>query len=476
MTTQELVDGLIYGDKWDKTTVSFSFKSSRLSYELAADYEGSVTVSEALKNAAFKIFDYIATLINLDFIYDASGVGDIVISEKNMSDSTTLGYAYTPYSNVKSPSGDIYISAAFNDEDFSYGGLGYSALMHEIGHALGLSHPFGDGFYPGVDIHDTDMSYNPYNGINTFTSYQAADIKALQTIYGVKEDTGDTLYDLNALLYSQKIYGNFQTTGNIATIYDFGGNDTISLESLSASGNEYIDINPGAQSIITNGQVKHYLALTEDTYIENIVGSQSSDTIVLNSLNNNVDAGNGYDTVYEEGITWVPRVDYFNNTIVVAGVDTGFDVLTNVEALYIDSVAVNLTAYQRSTVFYTQSSEAAIGRLYLAVLDRVADSAGLNYWVNNLNNGQSINDIANSFVLSAEFSSLYGVSQTNAEFINSLYENVLFRSADTDGLLYWEEAMNKGFTQADVVVGFSNSQEFIDLTGIYFQDNTMVVI
>ena len=56
MTTQELSNGLIYGNKWHKSTITYSFKDTRLSYELASDYAGSVAVSSALKTAAIKIF------------------------------------------------------------------------------------------------------------------------------------------------------------------------------------------------------------------------------------------------------------------------------------------------------------------------------------------------------------------------------------------------------------------------------------
>ncbi|MBD1194642.1 hypothetical protein [Vulcanococcus sp. Clear-D1] len=34
---------------------------------------------------------------------------------------------------------------------------------HELLHALGLSHPFGSGSYPGADVTDTLMSYNDFD-------------------------------------------------------------------------------------------------------------------------------------------------------------------------------------------------------------------------------------------------------------------------------------------------------------------------
>lgn len=477
----ELSQGLIE-DRWYKDTLTFSFKTSMLSYESYYDFSGTTAVSTAMKNAVNNILGYIESILNIDFIY-TSGVGNIVFSSKYM-DRSTLGYSYMPGGTILNASGDIYINAYFTAQDFEIGGMGWSTILHEMGHSLGLDHPFGDGYYSGVDIYDTVMSYNSYIGTDdyghyynssTFTTYQPADIYALQTIYGANTTTSDDTYILEDLLYASKLYGYIGTIDeNLYTIYDYGGIDTISFDGYQTTIKQKIDINELQTSIVSNGLVYHYLTIAKDTVIENVVGSISNDDIVLNLASNQVDGGAGIDSVYITTNSGA-RIDKLAGKIVVSSPTSGFDVLTNTENLYLNSLKIDTASYARHLHSIDSPIADDIGRLYLAAFNRLPDAQGLEYFVGDYLKGQTIANIANSFVISSEFATLYGFSVTDADYIELLYNNVLNRSSDQEGYEYWQNDIANGQGYDDVLVSFANSQEFIDLTGVYFQSNGMYV-
>jgi len=111
--------------------------------------------------------------------------------------------------------------------------------------------------------------------------------------------------------------------------------------------------------------------------------------------------------------------------------------------------------------YSTSDTAAEVYRLYEATLNRAPDQGGLTGWTNALNSGTSLQSVANGFVSSAEFQTDYGALD-NAHFINLLYENVLHRESDPTGQTYWLGQMSGGMTQAQVVLGFTQSPEDIN--------------
>jgi len=119
--------------------------------------------------------------------------------------------------------------------------------------------------------------------------------------------------------------------------------------------------------------------------------------------------------------------------------------------------------------------DASLYRLYKAVFDREPDEDGFNYWGGKLDTELSFGEIVNSFVASDEFQAAY-LDADDQAFVNQLYLNVLDRVADEGGLKYWLNELDSGISdREDVIVGFSNSEEFINNTSSDFDDYVNLV-
>lgn len=103
--------------------------------------------------------------------------------------------------------------------------------------------------------------------------------------------------------------------------------------------------------------------------------------------------------------------------------------------------------------------DAQIVRLYDTVFDRPPDAEGRAYWNNAMANGHPLTHIADLFMRAPEFAASYG-QPTNRFFVESLYENILDRPGEADGIAYWTAVLDGGrATRAETVIGFSESPE-----------------
>ena len=97
---------------------------------------------------------------------------------------------------------------------------------------------------------------------------------------------------------------------------------------------------------------------------------------------------------------------------------------------------------------------------YEAAFNREADAEGLGYWIAQAKQGQNLTEIANNFLLSKEFSTRYGDSISDEDFVEALYQNILDRSSDADGHEYWVQNLSSGQDdRAEVLASFAISSE-----------------
>ncbi len=110
----------------------------------------------------------------------------------------------------------------------------------------------------------------------------------------------------------------------------------------------------------------------------------------------------------------------------------------------------------------------SITRLYQAVFlrDPVDDPDGFAFWSNAYSTGAwHMRQMADFFVTTApEFLATYG-DKSDAEFVELVYQNVLQRQPDAEGGAFWLGRLNSGYPRGAMMIGFSESKEFVQSTG-----------
>lgn len=93
-----------------------------------------------------------------------------------------------------------------------------------------------------------------------------------------------------------------------------------------------------------------------------------------------------------------------------------------------------------------------VQELYVGYLGRAADKAGLDFWVKAIESGTStLESVALGFTLSEEYKAQYA-GLTTTQLVAKVYQNVLGRAADADGLAFWAGEVNKGVIKAETLV------------------------
>jgi hypothetical protein len=102
-----------------------------------------------------------------------------------------------------------------------------------------------------------------------------------------------------------------------------------------------------------------------------------------------------------------------------------------------------------------------IVRLYDTVFDRAPDPEGLAFWNRVADAGQGLEYMAQRFMVAPEFAIVYG-QPDNPGFVRSMYENILDRAGEAEGVAFWTRALDEGRAdRAAIVVQFSESPEHI---------------
>ncbi|TAF52437.1 MAG: hypothetical protein EAZ61_08135 [Oscillatoriales cyanobacterium] len=339
--TEEGDQGFPNITKWDGSSITFSFPTAETvqAYPPDPDAPTAEVLSELAKTAVRESFkQQFEAVIPLQFIEVADTIatpGQIRVVAGKFGNNVG-GQANFP--GDTSESGDVQLGTDLGNTGSIYEEL-YSTVIHELGHALGLSHPgnYDEGvtpdpnaagpFLPIATDHamSSIMSYNENEADNaTPTTLMPYDIRALQFLYGANTsfNNGDTTYTLlrNPNDLDNPAAVDMSTLAlNLAgkrTIWDGGGKDTLNARTLPLD-NYFFDLNPGglltaqsarnassytgqpgqAQPGVTYLVDSFGIRLAFDLEIEDLLGTEGNDEVLGNGSDNFLFGGSGNDTM-----------------------------------------------------------------------------------------------------------------------------------------------------------------------------------
>jgi hypothetical protein len=331
------INGLLSGYAWNAgvgylgAIISYSFPLASASYgtaqggqpgqyPLAYPFAGLTPLSSAQIADAQRGFNLITSYTGVAFRQVQDSPNPLLRATIRLanSSSTVLRSAYGAYPGENITSGDVFFGGTGQNPKIGNFDSG-RAVLHEIGHALGLKHgevvaPYGamPGNHLGIEY--SVMNYTTYIGqVGTAAtesagsspqSFMMDDIAALQYMYGANfNEVGKTVtYTWSPTTGEEFINGVGQGVPSankiFMTVWTGGSDSTYDLSNFGGAG--AIDLRPGGTSNFSSVQLARLGTVAGDTTIHyargNVYNAELYGTDTRSEVNN-VKVGNGNDTI-----------------------------------------------------------------------------------------------------------------------------------------------------------------------------------
>ena len=254
-----------------------------------------------------------------------------------IDDNHAAGWASNP------GGGDVWLyndNGVPDDDEILIGkNQGALTVLHEVGHALGLNHPFEGNLFTDTSLDDQKysvMSYSQDSNVGAWidgeyifsisSTPSLLDITALQYLYGSQETTnlGDTTYTFD----NDKPFAE--------AIWDAGVNDNDVLNFSNFTTDLIVSLVPGTSSTIPTTiptgtwEMTDNLGIADGALIENIIAGSGDDKIIGNAEDNVLTGGAGADVFeFNAGFGSDTITDFVVGTDKLKIKDSGGNILTS---------------------------------------------------------------------------------------------------------------------------------------------------
>lgn len=206
-------------------------------------------------------------------------------------------------------------------------------------------------------------------------------------------------------------------SGSNSSVFAGGGSDTLNINFVG-----------GGAMLLSSS------AANDGTVL--LHGGQGNDTVVFNGASSNYRVEN-----HEGYVLITSKVQPGQHTLLV-----------NAESLTFTDTTISVK---------TSEAQTQLSGLYQSVLGRQADYLGFDYWAVQAKNGVSMGNIALSLITSAEAQNGHAVALNGnpSHDLELLYQGLFGRKSDSTGLAYWVDAMQQGMTLEQVASSFVQAAE-----------------